>query len=435
MAEKVRRRGLAIVVLLLALRLLMGCRQYPTTEAANDLTVAPTHPATLTPSDTPVAAKPTATSITTFTATSAQATLAPTPTATQAKATPTATPAPATLTPMPMATQPKATPTATLPPIPTPAYSATLVALIQMATPSIKDFAWSEDGRCVYYELWKSGGGSEWWSLQIDTGERHTIDSPYPVASDSLREMLTPKGGDVYDIILSPDGRQVLYARTEEGCQLPATPSPEAWCPHELWTASSDGSGTKRLGGVSVCYYFGFVGWFDGNRQVLVSCDYEGLGDWEIANLAESTLEELHHRVGLTYEESSGGNAALSSDGRYAFEEWRSDNGLRVVSLFGHGYLLKLQVDGTLGGPAWSKDNQWLYFLGSPDRSMRYPTATCLLRYSFETNRIEAVVGSQVMSQLDWVTGGGWKLSPEGNKAVFGTSDSLWMVSWENPPE
>lgn len=325
--------------------------------------------------------------------------------------------------------KPTSTPTPTSIPVPP---NGMVRELIQITNARIEAFEWAADGKTVYYKLWKKEGVREWWSLEMETGETHPVESPHPESDVSplLLARLEPPEGRLLGVTLSPDGSRVLYVRTPDEYKKPLTPVPFEVFPFELWTANSDGNQATKLGQVPVCFYLGFVGWFDNGQQALISCDYEGPGSWWVVDLKRNKLETFEARTGCT--ETIIGSGDLLSSGWFAFGDYYEH--IWIVSLSKNEGCQMLQTGQKMGNPIWSKDGQWLYFLGDTNQKKVWPQVSSIQRYNVGTGEQQVLADDQIMGQLPWVVvDTEWRLSPDGSKALFDQPYGLWLVSWTNP--
>ena len=175
------------------------------------------------------------------------------------------------------------------------------VRLVQITEESVDHAYWSENGQSVIYGTGYDEGGRKirtWREYNVEQDDLHQVAPPSDM-DDQVLEQLEAKRR----VQISPRGEYVLYMRISPGYEN-YTPGPDEgpWGPPvEVWAARSDGSQAWKLyGPYGGCRTLGDAVWFDGERQVIFDCGYEGPPTVLIAQVDGSSVVGLRGTTAFT---------------------------------------------------------------------------------------------------------------------------------------
>jgi len=308
-----------------------------------------------------------------------------------------------------------------------PSNGVRLVQITEEYEEYVSEVYWSENSKSVLYTtLAIDEQGREirtWWEYDVERGDRREIASPIDLDDQVWEQLVAKCCGKI-----SPSGEYVLYMRTSPGHDN-YTPAPEegpSGPPVEVWAARSDGSQAWRLYGPDgSCRTLGDAVWFDGERQVIFDCGYEGPSMVLVAQLDGSSVTSLRAMTAFTDSMGYGGMALNPDETMLAVTGTLGK--LQVVPLDGSDvrHIARFGFS-----PNWSLDSQRLYYMRT---EQEWGDSADVYMYDLSTGMDTKILSSPLY------TFGGTELhlgqyllvvSPLENAAVIFASGSLWLVTW-----
>lgn len=199
-----------------------------------------------------------------------------------------------------------------------------------------------------------SSFGTSWYATITQPGDQIVYSSMksgqfeiYLMSTDGTEETRLTEGGDGYAPMLSPDGRQVVFAAKQQNLD------------QDIYVMNVDGSSLTRLtsaGGDDQDPV-----WSPDGRQILFSSDRSGQRNLWLMNADGSGAYQLT-------ETGARGRSDWSPDGRYIAYYAGPRGGEEIYIITSEGRdMRQLTFGGSNKGPSFSPDSQWIAYASEVD--------------------------------------------------------------------
>ena len=297
------------------------------------------------------------------------------------------------------------TPTPTLPPVELPSDPSrpALVDLSGLASPGayLGGVRFSPDGAFIFYTLYRSGSGYEYWRMDADLQNR--------IQMPGLGAILDPQRTSLR--IWSPDGTKLIYKTVDE--------SPE------IWLTNADGTGQQRLDITGTPN-----AWSSDSKSIFYTV-HDTVN--HTVTFWQMDLESGHHKQFVTIPEPDAGGFHWSPDGRQVTIGGGGEGWINLYVANADGSDLRrllfavTQQGQSVGGDRWSPDSTmlaltlaswndesigkvrkaWVINVATGDLRQLTDTRTASLYWNAEDNRIYYVTGERNTLFV-------WSINPDG---------------------